>query len=83
MPETIYSENYLPKLGDLRILIHNYDMSRYVFFDEGIVYDQLILDKNMEKFSNSFLVIAENNEIKKGGKYGDIIRKIFGFNKKF
>lgn len=60
LPNIIYSEKYLPKIGDLRNLIHNYDMSRYVFFDEGIVYDQLIKDSNFEKFSNSFLTIAEN-----------------------
>ena len=86
MPNTIYSEKYLPKVGDLRGLIHNYDMKRYVFFDEGIVYDQLIKDKNIEKFSNSFLVIAErSNEIKdiKGWKkYGNIIRKIFQYRKR-
>ena len=86
MPNTIYSEKYLPKVGDLRGLIHNYDMKRYVFFDEGIVYDQLIKDKNIEKFSNSFLVIAErSNEIKdiKGWKkYGNIIRKIFQCRKR-
>ena len=61
MSNMSYSENYLPEIGDLRGLIHNYDMNRYVFFNEGIVYDQLIKDKNMEKFSNSFLVIAKRN----------------------
>lgn len=93
IPSTIYSEKYLPQVGDLRGLIHNYDMKRYVFFDEGVVYDQLIKDKNIEKFSNSFLIIAskKNNETKKvqkiikskeWGKYGDIIRKIFRCRKK-
>ena len=60
LPDIIYSEKCLPKIGDLRNLIHNYDMSRYVFFDEGIVYDQLIKDSNFEKFSNSFLIISQN-----------------------
>jgi methyltransferase type 12 len=60
LPNVVYSEKYLPKIGDLKNLIHNYDMSRYVFFDEEIVYDQLIKDNNFEKFSNSFLIIAEN-----------------------
>ena len=98
MSNMIYSENYLPEIGDLRGLIHNYDMNRYVFFNEGIVYDQLIKDKNMEKFSNSFLVIAkrnhkineiseikeikEINEIKGWKKYENIIRKIFQYRKR-
>lgn len=76
MPEMIYSDYYLPKIGDLRNLVHNYDMTRYIFFDEGVVYDQLIKDANFQKFSNSFLVISKN---KKEGikKYENYFYKIF------
>ena len=59
-PKIIFSDQYLPKVGDLRDLVHNYDMDRYLLFNEGLVYDQLILDENFEKFSNSFLIIAES-----------------------
>ncbi|BBM51178.1 methyltransferase [Leptotrichia trevisanii] len=79
MPEVIFSDNYLPKIGDLRNLIHNYDMSRYILFDEGVVYDQLIKDKNFEKFSNSFLVVSKNKKIEEKKEIEKEVKKHEGY----
>ncbi|WP_107839189.1 class I SAM-dependent methyltransferase [Metasolibacillus meyeri] len=59
LPFHIFSDDELPKIGELRELIHNYDNSRIQFFDEGVVSDSLISSGNFEFFSNSFLIVCE------------------------
>ncbi len=54
---TIYSDDCLPKPGELSDNIRNYDNSRLVLFDEGKVFDGLIGDGIFQNFSNSFLVV--------------------------
>jgi SAM-dependent methyltransferase len=60
LPRVLFSDLYLPKRGDLRELLHNFDVDRYKLFDEDLVYDQLIEDNNFQNFSNSFLIISES-----------------------
>lgn len=56
LPYTIFSDEYLPKIGDIRNILHNYDQDRLSLFDEEKVYDSLIANGLFAEFSNSFLV---------------------------
>lgn len=58
LPHTIYSDEYLPKKGELTTNIRNYDADRLVTFDESKVFDSLIEDHMFPEFSNSYAVIA-------------------------
>ena len=55
-PKAIYSDAYLPRIGELRSNIVNYDRARIVNFDEAKAYDALIEDGMFPEFSNSFLI---------------------------
>lgn len=55
-PYTIFSDEYLPKVGDIRNILHNYDQDRLGLFNEEKVYDSLIENGLFTEFSNSFLV---------------------------
>lgn len=57
-PTTIYSDDYLPRPGELLSNITNYDRDRYLFFDEAKVYDTLIQEGLYPQFANGFLMIA-------------------------
>ncbi len=61
-PRVIYSDEYLPRVGELHDNICNFDRERLVLMDEGKVYDQLLKDGLFPLYSNSFFV-----EIKKPG----------------
>lgn len=61
-PKLIFSEDHLPKAGELNHNICNFDRRRLVLFDESKVYNQLIDDGMYPVFANSFLV-----EIRKEG----------------
>lgn len=58
-PFSIYSDRYLPRKGDLKDNICNYDQRRMGLFDESKVYDTLIDNDMFPEFSNSFLVLLE------------------------
>lgn len=60
LPLQIFSDQRLPKVGELRNLIHNYDQQRVELFDESKVYDQIILEGKFGFFSNSFLIISKS-----------------------
>lgn len=55
-PNTIYSDEYLPKIGQLNRNTCNLDADRMLLFNESLVYDKLIEDEIFPMFSNSFLV---------------------------
>lgn len=58
LPVSIYSDEYLPKAGNLRNMINSYDRERYQTFDEEIVFDQLCKDNKFGYFANSYLIFA-------------------------
>lgn len=58
-PMTIYSDDYLPKKGEISHGFANYDRERIFLFDEPRVYDSLIESGMFPEFSNSFLVVAQ------------------------
>lgn len=59
MPTMVYSEEYLPKRGELRNITAVYDRERYELFDEEAVYDQFCDDGMFGYFANSFLIFAQ------------------------
>lgn len=62
LPKEIFSEKYLPKVGQLRGLIKNYDQDRIVLFNEGLAFDGIIKSEYLNVFSNSFLIEAIKEE---------------------
>lgn len=58
-PLTIYSDEYLPKKGDLTDNFCNFDRVRMQLFDEPRVYDSLVDAGLFAEFSNSFLILLE------------------------
>ena len=59
LPLSIYSDEYLPKPGELNNNFRNFDNERMVLFDETRVFDNLIKDGMFDQYSNSYLVILE------------------------
>lgn len=55
-PTTIYSDDYLPKKGELNNNIRNFDKERMVLFDETKAYNSLIEEHLFPYFSNSFFI---------------------------
>lgn len=59
LPITIYSDEYLPKLGELNNNFRNFDLDRVVTFSETEVFDSIIKNNLFPIFSNSYLIILE------------------------
>ena len=55
-PMQIFSDDWLPKNGDLTMNLMNMDQSRYMFFDETKAYDSFVKTDYFKTFSNSFLI---------------------------
>ena len=62
-PQTIYSDRFLPRPGELSRNIVNYDRERLVLFDETRAFDAMIEEGLFPLFANSFLVEAETGEM--------------------
>lgn len=60
-PLSIYSDEYLPRKGELNLNSYNFDRKRITLFDEGKVYDSLIEEDMFPMYSNSFLILLERN----------------------
>lgn len=59
LPERIYSDEYLPKKGELNRNRQNYDRERIQIFREELAYDSLIESGLFPLYSNSFLVVLQ------------------------
>ena len=55
-PDLIFSEERLPKIGELNNLMKNYDNSRIKLFNEEVVFNNIIESEYLNIFSNSFLL---------------------------
>ncbi len=55
---TIYSDEYLPKKGELNNNMRNFDGERIVAFDEKKAFDTIIDCGLFPEFSNSYIVIS-------------------------
>jgi SAM-dependent methyltransferase len=58
IPSTIYSDKYLPRIGQIDSSSPNYDSDRYLLFNEQLAYDNIILNNQFDFFANSFLVFC-------------------------
>lgn len=56
-PRTIYSDGYLPKVGELNDNFNNFDNERMYLFDESRAFDTVIKDGLFPIFSNSYLIL--------------------------
>lgn len=61
-PLTIYSDEHLPKIGELTNNANNYDRERMTLFDEEMAFDEIIENGLFPVYSNSYLVILEQGE---------------------
>jgi SAM-dependent methyltransferase len=57
LPERIYSDEYLPKKGELNRNRQNFDRERIQVFREELAYDSLLESGLFPLYSNSFLVV--------------------------
>lgn len=58
---TIYSDDYLPKKGELNNNMRNFDGERIVAFDERKAFDNIIENDLFPEFSNSYVIVAGGN----------------------
>lgn len=56
-PMVIYSDDFLPKEGELNRNLQNFDRERMILFNETKVYDEILKNDMFPFFSNSFLVV--------------------------
>lgn len=63
-PFVVYSDEYLPRKGELNRNICNFDRKRLVLMDEEKVFDQMLEDGLFPLYANSFFVEV----VKEGGK---------------
>lgn len=56
LPMVIYSDDYLPKRGELANNIRNFDSDRYIVFDEAKAFDTIIESQLFPEFSNSYFI---------------------------
>jgi hypothetical protein len=54
---TLYSDERLPKVGELSDNLRNFDRDRLGLFDEKKVFDTIIREKQFPLFSNSYLLL--------------------------
>lgn len=58
LASAVYSDDYLPRRGELNNNLRNFDGERILSFDERRAFDSLIENGLFAEFSNSFLVIG-------------------------
>ena len=75
LPNIIYSDEYLPKLGELNNNFRNFDEDRMILFNETEVFNSIIEAELFPEMSNSFIVVSSSNKIEKDriifSKYSD------------
>lgn len=57
--DRVYSDDYLPKTGELNNNRRNYFGERMILFDEDMVFDEVVENNLFSVFSNSFFVVIE------------------------
>lgn len=55
-PVQIFTDEYLPKVDDLNVSREAYDNERFELFNEKLVYESLLEEKQFDFFSNSFFL---------------------------
>lgn len=70
-PNAIFSDERLPKLGELHDNIRNFDRERLILFDEQLAFDQMIREGSFEDYSNSYMVVIGPKLSVKYAKYSN------------
>lgn len=68
---TLYSDERLPKAGELSSNLRNFDRERLQLFDEKLVFDTLIKENRFPLFSNSYMMILGETPAVKYAKYSN------------
>ncbi len=55
---TIYSDDRLPMKGELSTNLRNFDGDRFLLFDEKLVFDNILEQKEFPLFANSYVAVA-------------------------
>lgn len=53
----VYSDEYLPKKGELTTNHRNFDKDRMLLFDENLAFNGIVEDELFSVFSNSYMVV--------------------------
>lgn len=61
-PLVIYSDYYLPKIGDLKYNMRNFDRERMILFDETKAFDTIINDGLFPLYTNSYLMVIKKGD---------------------
>jgi SAM-dependent methyltransferase len=72
LPEQIFSDDFLPDVGQILGISPNYDNERIVLFNESTAYDNIIINRQFGFFANSFLLFCNRS-----GKSPDTIYSKF------
>lgn len=59
LPAEVFSDGHLPKPGQLKQNLRNFDRDRMLLFDEGKAFDMVIREGKFPEYSNSFLFVLE------------------------
>lgn len=68
---TLYSDDRLPKVGELSSNLRNFDRERLQLFDEKMVFDTLLKEGQFPLFSNSYMMILGTAPEIKYAKYSN------------
>ena len=68
---TLYSDGYLPRVGELTNNMRNFDRERMALFDEKNVFDGLIREGRFAEFANSFLIVIGEKPAQDYVKYSN------------
>ena len=68
---TLYSDDHLPRKGELSNNLRNFDRDRMLLFDEQYAFDGIVEDNLFSVFANSYLVVIGNGFDIKYAKYSN------------
>ncbi len=68
---SVYSDEYLPRLGELCTNIRNFDRSRLLLFDEKNVFDTIIKEGLFPLYANSYCLVVGKPLSVKFSKYSN------------
>ena len=67
----LYSDDRLPKTGELTLNMRNFDRERLALFDEKKVFDTIIQEEQFPLFSNSYMMLLGPEPEEKYVKYSN------------
>lgn len=67
----VYSDEYMPKKGELSLNYRNFDKDRMLLFDETLAFNGIVEDELFSVFSNSYMVVLGEGFDVKFTKYSN------------